>query len=85
MKRKGLLRLKSMSNSSTSLGREIEVQILIKNLNLDDQPKLERKFPVFTQGDEEGVNLTDLVKHAMEYYELDLLFDIQIDYWSNTT
>ena len=31
----------------------------------------------------EGLNLNTLVKLAMEAYDLDPSYDIQVDYWSN--
>lgn len=64
--------------------RKIDVQIIVQNLELKAQPDLEFQQTIIYQNDVEGIDLNESIKFAMNYYKLDPIYNIQVDYWSNS-
>ena len=64
--------------------KNTNITVLISHLDPTNQPRIELKLPLITNGDVVGYDLAALVKIAMTVYRLDPDFGVTVDYWANS-
>lgn len=64
--------------------KKLNIQVLIADMEINEQVKIEHELkPILSDG-LEGYDLGALIDIAMEVYDLDPQFGVQVDYWSNS-
>jgi len=64
--------------------KKTNIQVLVADMEMSDQVKIELELPLICKDNVEGYDLGALIDLALEVYDLDSQFGVQIDYWSNS-
>jgi hypothetical protein len=64
--------------------KKTNITVLVADMEMNDQVKIEHPLPLIVKDNVEGYDLGALIDLALDVYDLDPQFGVQIDYWSNS-
>lgn len=76
--------LSSLTNRSTKITKKTSITVVVADMDISLQHKIEQELPLILQNGIVGYDLCSLVDLAMDVYDLDPEYGVQVDYWSNS-
>lgn len=64
--------------------KKTNITVVVADMGFDDQVKIEHELPLIYQDGHEGYDLGALIDIAMDVYDLDEQYGVQVDYWSHS-
>lgn len=74
----------SSLNARKPTVKKTNITVVIADMDLQDQVKIEQELQLIYQDGIEGYDLGSLIDIAMDVYDLDQEYGVQVDYWSNS-
>lgn len=78
---------RSQVSSNTSMRKptikKTNITVYVADMDVDEQVKIEQELPLIYQDGLEGYDLGSLIDLAMDVYDLDEQYGVQVDYWSH--